>query len=184
MADFELIGRSVQWEGRVIRAGLERYRYTDGAEVSRDKVWHPGAVGILAVDDTHVWLCRQPREAANLAASLEIPAGKRDVPGEPPLETAKRELVEEVGKDAAVWRELFTFCSSPGFSDERIWLYLATDLSDAPGGADARRGRAPGDRALAARPPAGGDCRVGRCKVADRAALARARSLVRLHGVS
>jgi ADP-ribose pyrophosphatase len=135
MADFELIGRSVEWEGRVIRAGLECYRYTDGAEVSRDKVWHPGAVGILAVDDTHVWLCRQPREAANLAASLEIPAGKRDVPGEPPLATAKRELVEEVGKDAAVWRELFTFCSSPGFSDERIWLYLATDLSDAPGGA-------------------------------------------------
>ncbi len=135
MADFELIGSSVQWEGRVIRAGLERYRYTDGAEVSRDKVWHPGAVGILAVDDTHVWLCRQPREAANLAASLEVPAGKRDIPGEPPLQTAKRELVEEVGKDAAVWRELFTFCSSPGFSDERIWLYLATELSDAPGGA-------------------------------------------------
>jgi ADP-ribose pyrophosphatase len=135
MADFELIGSSVQWEGRVIRAGLEHYRYTDGAEVSRDKVWHPGAVGILAVDDADVLLCRQPREAANLAASLEIPAGKRDVPGEPPLETAKRELVEEVGKDAAAWRELFTFCSSPGFSDERIWLYLATDLSDAPGGA-------------------------------------------------
>jgi len=135
MTDFEPIGGGVQWEGRVIRAGLQSYRYADGEEVTRDKVWHPGAVGILAVDDTHVWLCRQPREAANLAASLEVPAGKRDVPGEPPLETAKRELVEEVGKQAAVWRELFMFCSSPGFSDERIWLYLATELSDPPGGA-------------------------------------------------
>lgn len=135
MAEFELIGGGVQWEGRVIRAGVERYRHADGQEVSRDKVWHPGAVAILAVDDTHVWLCRQPREAANLEASLEVPAGKRDVAGEPPLQTAKRELVEEVGKEAAVWRELFSFCSSPGFSDERLWLYLATELSDAPGGA-------------------------------------------------
>jgi len=133
--EFELIDGSVQWQGRVIGAGQARYRYADGEEVSRDKVWHPGAVGILAVDDTYVWLCRQPREAAGLVASLEVPAGKRDVPGEPPLETAKRELVEEVGKDAAAWRELFSFYSSPGFSDERVWLYLATELSDAPGGA-------------------------------------------------
>lgn len=135
MPDFELIGGGVEWEGQVIRAGSARYRYADGMEVSRDKVWHPGAVGMLAVDDAHVWLCRQPREAANLTASLEVPAGKRDVPGEPPLQTAKRELAEEVGKHAAAWRELFAFSSSPGFSDERIWLYLATDLSDAAGGA-------------------------------------------------
>jgi ADP-ribose pyrophosphatase len=135
MPEFELIDGGVEWEGRLIRAGIERYRYADGEEVSRDRVWHPGAVGILAVDNTHVWLCRQPREAANLASSLEIPAGKRDVPGEPPLETARRELVEEVGKEAAVWRELFRFCTSPGFSDERVWVYLATELRDAPGGA-------------------------------------------------
>ena len=140
MPDFGRIDGSVQWEGRVIRAGVERYRYDDGEEVSRDRVWHPGAVGILAVDETHVWLCRQPREVVDLDASLEVPAGKRDVPGEPPLQTAKRELVEEVGKDASVWRELFTFCSSPGFSDERIVLYLATDLSDAPGGASPDEG--------------------------------------------
>jgi ADP-ribose pyrophosphatase len=135
MPEFKLVDGGVQWEGRVIRAGLERYRYPDGEEVSRDKVWHPGAVAILAVDDTHVWLCRQPREAAGLSASLEVPAGKRDVPNEPPLATAKRELAEEVGKVAAVWRELLHFCTSPGFSDERVWLYLATELSDAPGGA-------------------------------------------------
>jgi ADP-ribose pyrophosphatase len=66
------------------------------------------------------------------AASLEIPAGKRDVPGESPLETGKRELGEEIGKQAGSWKELFVFFTSPGFSDERVWLYLATDLSQAP----------------------------------------------------
>ena len=87
-------------------------------------------MGILAVDDEHVWLTRQPREAAGLTASLEIPAGKRDVDGEPPLETAKRELAEEIGKRAASWQELKVFYTSPGFSDERVWLYLARELSD------------------------------------------------------
>jgi len=133
-SDFELIEALVGWEGRIIRAGTERYRHADGQQVVRDKVWHPGAVGILAVEDTTVWLTRQPREAAGATASLEIPAGKRDVPGEPPLETARRELAEEVGKEAAVWRELFSFWTSPGFSDERIWVYLATELTDVPGG--------------------------------------------------
>ena len=133
---FEAIGAEVDFTGRIIRAGTERFRHADGEEVDRDKVWHPGAVGILAVDDEHVWLTRQPREAAGVTASLEVPAGKLDVPGEPPIETARRELVEEIGKIAAQWRELFVFWTSPGFSDERVWLYLATDLSDADGGAD------------------------------------------------
>ncbi|MBV9001320.1 MAG: NUDIX hydrolase, partial [Solirubrobacterales bacterium] len=60
-------------------------------------------------------------------------AGKLDVPGEPPLETAKRELAEEIGKRAEHWEELVAFYTSPGFSDERVWVYLATDLSDEPG---------------------------------------------------
>lgn len=119
------------WTGKIIRAGTERFRHADGQEVSRDKVWHPGAVGILALDDTHVWLTRQPREAAGEPASLEVPAGKLDVPGEPALETAKRELAEEIGKRAEHWREIFSFWTSPGFSDERIWLYVATGLGDA-----------------------------------------------------
>jgi ADP-ribose pyrophosphatase len=65
-----------------------------------------------------------------LAASLEIPAGKRDVPGEPPLETAKRELAEEIGKRARSWHEIDVFYTSPGFSDERVWWFLARGLSD------------------------------------------------------
>ena len=132
-ARFEPIGSEVKWEGAIVRAGVERFRYRDGAEVSRDKVWHPGAVGILALDDDHVWLTRQPREVVGESASLEVPAGKLDVPGEPPLETAKRELAEEIGKRADRWQELLAFYTSPGFSDERVWLFLATGLGDAAG---------------------------------------------------
>ena len=126
----ELLGNDVKWEGMVIRAGVERFRHADGTEVTRDKVWHPGAVGIIALDEEHVWLTRQPREVIGAGASLEIPAGKLDVPGEPPFETAKRELAEEIGKRAEHWEELLAFYTSPGFSDERVWLYVATGLSD------------------------------------------------------
>lgn len=129
---FEPIGSETKWEGAVVRAGIERFRFADGAEVTRDKVWHPGAVGILALDDDHVWLTRQPREVIGAPASLEIPAGKLDVAGELPLETAQRELAEEIGKRAENWEELFVFYTSPGFSDERVWLYLANGLSDSP----------------------------------------------------
>jgi 8-oxo-dGTP pyrophosphatase MutT (NUDIX family) len=130
--EFTSIGAEGKWEGSFIRAGTERFRFADGKEVARDKVWHPGAVGIIAIDDEHLWLTRQPREAAGMSASLEIPAGKLDVEDEPPLETAKRELAEEIGRQAATWEQVLSFYTSPGFSDERVVLYLASDLSDAP----------------------------------------------------
>jgi 8-oxo-dGTP pyrophosphatase MutT (NUDIX family) len=130
-SDFEALDQQVEWTGKFIRAGTERFRHTDGAEVERDKVWHPGAVGILAVDQTAVWLTRQPREVIGATGSLEIPAGKLDVPGEPPLRTAQRELAEEVGLQAARWTELLDMYTSPGFSDERVWLYEARELSPA-----------------------------------------------------
>jgi len=136
VSGFEAIGSEVKWRGAVITAGVEHFRHADGAVVARDKVWHPGAVGILALDDAHVWLTRQPREAAGMTASLEIPAGKLDVPGESPLACAQRELVEEIGKDAGHWVQIEAFYTSPGFSDERVWLFLATDLSDAAHGAE------------------------------------------------
>jgi len=128
---FDQIGAEVTWEGRIIKVGLERFRHADGHEVTREKVWHPGAVGILAVDDEYVWLTRQPREAAGESASLEIPAGKLDVPGESALASAQRELAEEIGKRAGRWEQIFVFFTSPGFSDERVWLYLASELADA-----------------------------------------------------
>jgi ADP-ribose pyrophosphatase len=134
MTEFEPIGVDVVWEGKMIRVGVERFRYADGGEVTREKVWHPGAVGVLAIDSEQIWLTRQPREAVGESASLEIPAGKLDVEGESPLEAGARELSEEIGKRADNWNELMSFHTSPGFSDERIWLYLATDLSDDPDG--------------------------------------------------
>jgi ADP-ribose pyrophosphatase len=129
---FESLGGEVKFEGKIATVSVERYRHDDGEEVTREKVSHPGAVGVLAVDDEHVWLTRQPREVVGESASLEIPAGKLDVPGEPPLDTAKRELAEEIGQQASRWQEIMAFYTSPGFSDERVWLYLADGLSDAP----------------------------------------------------
>lgn len=137
MSEFERLGGETKWEGKIVRVGVERFRHDDGREVTREKVWHPGAVAILPVDGTHVWLTRQPRETVGESASLEIPAGKLDVPGEPPAETAKRELSEEIGKQAAHWEEIKAFYTSAGFSDERIVLYLATELADATDGAEA-----------------------------------------------
>src|SRR5262249_3629803 len=119
MSEFSLTRSETTWKGGLFSVGVEHFRHADGDEVSREKVWHPGAVGILAVDDQHVWLTRQPREAAGLASSLEIPAGKRDVPGEAPLQTARRELAEEIAKRADIWEEISVFYTSPGFSDER-----------------------------------------------------------------
>ncbi len=129
MSDFELTRSDVQWEGKFIRAGYERFRRADGSETMREKVWHAGAVGIIALGAETVWLTRQPREVVRAEASLEIPAGKLDVAGESPLETAKRELGEEIGQTAASWREILSFYTSPGFSDERVWLFEATGLS-------------------------------------------------------
>ena len=132
MNEFERIGAETIWEGKIVRVGVERFRYADGEEVMREKVWHPGAVGILPVAADTVWLTRQPREAVGTAASLEIPAGKLDVAGESPLDAAKRELAEEIGKQAAHWEEILSFYTSPGFTNERVWLFLATELSQVP----------------------------------------------------
>ena len=132
MSGFEALGGETKYAGEIITVSVERYRHADGEVVTREKVSHPGAVGIIALDDDHVWLVRQPREVAGAEDSLEIPAGKLDVPGEEPLATGKRELAEEIGKQAAHWQEVKVFFTSPGFSDERVWLFLATELSDSP----------------------------------------------------
>ncbi len=129
---FEALGGETKYEGKIASVTVERFRHADGEEVTREKVSHPGAVGIVAIDEQSVWLTRQPREVVNEPASLEIPAGKLDVEGELPLETAKRELAEEIGQQAAGWEEILAFYTSPGFSDERVVLFMATDLSPAP----------------------------------------------------
>ena len=96
-------------------------------------VGHPGAVAVVAYDERFIYLVRQPREAVGEEALLELPAGKLDVEGEAPIDCAKRELAEEVGKAASRWRELKRFYTSPGFAEEEVTVYLATDLEEAEG---------------------------------------------------
>ena len=88
---------------------------------------------MVAHDDEHVWLVRQPREATGDPDLLELPAGKLDEEGEAPLECARRELAEEIGKAAEHWEHLKTFLTSAGMTDERCHIFLATGLRDEPG---------------------------------------------------
>ncbi len=110
------------------------FRYVqDGKEVQREIVRHPGAVATVAVEDDHVWLVIQPRQAVGEPDMLEIPAGKLDVDGESPEENARRELAEEIGKQAERFEQLrSSFFTSCGVMDEEMHLFLATGLSDAP----------------------------------------------------
>lgn len=128
---FERIASEVVWQGHIGQVRVERYRHADGEIAGREVVGHPGAVGIVAVDEEHVWLVRQPREVVGEQALLEIPAGKLDVEGEAPLETARRELAEEIGRAAEEWEHLVTFFTSPGFTDEVVHVFLATGLRPA-----------------------------------------------------
>jgi 8-oxo-dGTP pyrophosphatase MutT (NUDIX family) len=127
---FERLDSKEIWSGKIASVRVDRFRYDDGEEADREIVDHPGAVGIVAHDGEHLYLVAQPREPVGEQALLELPAGKLDEEGEEPLETAQRELAEEIGKGAKTWKHLATFYSSPGFSNEEIHLYLATDLYD------------------------------------------------------
>lgn len=138
--DFERLGGELVWEGKIVRVVRERFRYQDGEQVEREIIRHPGAVAVVAHDDLHVWLVRQPRETVGDPDVLEIPAGKLDFPGESPLECARRELGEEIGKDAAHWEPVFTYATSIGVSDEVVHLYHATALRESEHGPD------PGER--------------------------------------
>ena len=133
---FERTGSDEIWSGRIAGVRVDTFRHDDGEEVQREIVTHPGAVGIVAHDGEKLYLVRQPREPVGEPALLELPAGKLDEEGEGPLETAKRELAEEIGMAAGRWEHLTTFYASPGFSDEEIHIYLATDLRDEPAEAE------------------------------------------------
>ena len=128
--DFEQIGCEQVYEGQIFSVDRCEFRFPDGKEATREIVRHPGAVGIVPIDDEHVWLVRQPREAADDPDMLEIPAGKLDEDGEDPRQTAERELAEEIGKRAEHWESLGAYHSSVGFTDEVVHLYLATGISD------------------------------------------------------
>lgn len=127
---FERIDGDEAWSGRIATVRVDRFRYDDGDEAEREIVEHPGAVAIVAVDGDSLLLVAQPREAVGEQALVELPAGKLDEEGEGPLETARRELAEEIGKAAKSWTHLTTCYSSPGFTNEEVHVYLASDLYD------------------------------------------------------
>jgi ADP-ribose pyrophosphatase len=133
---FERIDSRTVWEGRVATVRVDSFRYDDGEEAEREVVAHPGAVAVVAHDGERLFLVRQPREAVGEPDLLELPAGKLDEEGEIPLDTAKRELAEEIGKGARNWSELTSFYTSPGFTDEQCHVFLATDLYDERASAD------------------------------------------------
>jgi ADP-ribose pyrophosphatase len=106
----------------------ERWRHADGSEADREVAAVDDAVVVAAHDYAVVYMVRQPREPVGEARLLELPAGKLDVPGESPLECARRELIEEVGLSAGEWEEAKRFYPAPGFATEEMYLYLATGL--------------------------------------------------------
>jgi ADP-ribose pyrophosphatase len=100
----------------------------DGFEIKRDIVHHRGSAVMMPVDERNrILLVRQYRLPAQ-SFLWELPAGSLD-PGEKPLQTARRELIEETGYRAKKWTKLLEFFPSPGFLTEMMTIYLATDLT-------------------------------------------------------
>jgi 8-oxo-dGDP phosphatase len=117
--------------GRVIDVRTDVVAMPDGSSAERDVIVHPGAVGIIVLDDDNrVLLLRQYRHTVRRML-WEPPAGLLDEPGEDPLEAAKRELFEEAHVRASRWHVLLDAYTSPGMSDEAIRIYLARDVSAA-----------------------------------------------------
>jgi ADP-ribose pyrophosphatase len=112
------------FEGSMVDLVVEHW-----GDKEREVVRHKGAVAIVAVDrQRRLWLVRQLREAARKEL-LELPAGVVER-GEAPLVTARRELKEECGLEGGEWRELGAFYTSPGFSDERVFVFCAEELDE------------------------------------------------------
>jgi 8-oxo-dGTP pyrophosphatase MutT (NUDIX family) len=139
-ASWPVVRRHAVADGVIVQVRRDTVRMPDGQEADREVVEHPGAVGVVAVDDAgRVLLIRQYRHPVGRQL-WEIPAGLRDVSGESLLATAQRELLEEAGYLAADWQVLADFFTSPGISNERLRVFLARDLTFVP---DAERGYVP-----------------------------------------
>ena len=122
-------GSQVSFSGHVWNVVTDDVVLSSGGLVQRDVVRHPGAVAVIALDDDgHVVLVEQYRHPM-MARMWEVPAGLRDVEGEPTLVTAQRELAEEAGLQAAQWTPLLELALTPGGSDEVISVFLAENLS-------------------------------------------------------
>lgn len=129
MSSFETVLASERiYEGRLINLRVDQIRTASGVESVREIVEHPGAIALIALDETgHVLLVKQYRHAVR-AVTLEIPAGILE-PGEEPLAAAQRELREETGYRAERLERLGGIHTAPGFSTEYIYFFLATHLT-------------------------------------------------------
>ena len=128
---FKKLGEREIYRGARITLTSMQIESPDGERFERDVVHHPGAVAVVPVVDegNAVLLVRQYRAPVERHL-LEIPAGLRDVADEPPADTARRELAEEVGMRAGRLERLCEFVNSPGFSDEVVHVFVAFDLEE------------------------------------------------------
>lgn len=125
--DLEIVSTDLVYEGAVWSVRSDTVRYGDG-QMTRQYVEHPGAAAVVAIDeDGRVVLIQQYRHPIK-ERDWEIPAGLLDVAGEPPLETAKRELTEEVDLEADRWQHLISMHTTPGGNDEVVHVFLARGL--------------------------------------------------------
>ena len=122
------ISGGIVYDGDLLKVHRDVVRLPDGAEGAREYIRHPGAVMIMAfVDPQTIILERQYRYPKH-RHFIELPAGKLE-PGEPHLDTAKRELLEETGYVAAEWRRLGVMHTAIAYTDEAIELFLARGLT-------------------------------------------------------
>jgi 8-oxo-dGTP pyrophosphatase MutT (NUDIX family) len=136
--EFAVSDSETVYVGRVLAVRLDHVVMPGGRVAQREIVEHPGAVAIVPLhDDASVVMIDQYRHAVGRRLR-ELPAGLLDTPGEDPVATARRELVEEVGCTAQDWSVLVDVVSSPGFSDEAVRVFLARGLTDIgrPAGGD------------------------------------------------
>lgn len=126
----DLLGSEQVFEGRIWGVQRDTFRYGEDNLV-REYVTHPGAAAVVAIDDRRrVLLIQQYRHPIG-HRDWEIPAGLLDVPGEPPQETAIRELAEEADLEAESCVPLLSLFTSPGGNDEVVYVFLARGLTPA-----------------------------------------------------
>ncbi|ETK36516.1 NUDIX domain-containing protein [Microbispora sp. ATCC PTA-5024] len=127
-----VVASADRFAGRVITVRTDTVEMPGAVTADRDYVVHPGSVGVLALDgEDRVLLLRQYRHPCRRLL-WELPAGIRDVPGEPLVSCAARELAEEASYRARTWHTLVDLYTSPGMSNERIRVFLARDLEPIP----------------------------------------------------
>ncbi|MGC8545765.1 NUDIX domain-containing protein [Athalassotoga sp.] len=123
------IDSSEKFNGKILHLYVDEVKLPNGHTSFREVVRHPGASAVIVrSNEGKIILERQYRYPIN-EVLWEIPAGKLDL-GEDPLNCAKRELMEETGITARKWEKLGHIYTTPGFSDEKIYLYFASEISN------------------------------------------------------